>query len=110
MNSISTKGLVTRMILAFSAVVAVMMVYPNQAHAQSLSGQNIGKLFQQGDYIAQANKHLMPAPIPHPQGKVRYHERELSQQPNSNLIETTKPGCDAIGNCRPMADFGKFGE
>lgn len=112
MNSISTKGLVIRMILAFSAIVIVMMIYPKQVHAQSLSGQNIGKLYQQGDYLAQQNKHLLPPALLEQHGRVRYHEihQGLANQPNANLIETTKPGCDAIGNCRPMADFGKFGE
>lgn len=91
MNSITTKGLVIRMILAFSAIVAVMAVYPTKAYSQPLSDQNIGKLFQQGDFIAQQNKHMLPPAMLRQTGRVRYHERGLSQQPNANLIENTKP-------------------
>lgn len=85
----TTSGLVIRMLLAFAVIVVIMQAYPARAGELSYPGQNLGKIFQQADFAAQQNKHLMPAPLPHPQGKVRYHE--LHQQPNANLIESTKP-------------------
>ena len=88
----STSALVLRMLVAFAAIVVIMQAYPAHAGELSYPGQNLGKIYQQGDFAAQQNKHLMPAAVPHPQGKVRYHE--LHQQPNADLIETTKPAAE----------------
>jgi hypothetical protein len=92
MKAISTKGLILRMALAFAVVVVVLQAYPAHAGEFSYPGQNLGKIFQQGDIAAQQNKHLMPNPIA-PIGRVRYHEQHqnLSQQPNADLIEQNKP-------------------
>lgn len=92
MKAVSTKGLILRMVLAFAVIVAVVQVYPAHAGEFSYPGQNLGKIYQQGDWAAQQNKHLMPRSIA-PIGRVRYHEQQpnLSQQPNADLIEQNKP-------------------
>jgi hypothetical protein len=79
MKAPSTKGLLARMALAAVVIISVMTVYPAHASETYYPGQNIGKLFQQGDNLARQNRGDMPQP-PH-------------EQP------------DAIGNVRPMAHF-----
>lgn len=108
MKTISTKGLVIRMLGAFVAVVVIMSMKPARAGEIFYPG-NLSRVEMQGDQLAQLYKAQMPLP-PTQQQAVDAQRRLIQRVETLNAKKSVQTqlstdSVDAVGNNRPNAHF-----
>jgi hypothetical protein len=98
MNSITFKGLLLRMFLAFTAISAVLHVYPARSSESRYAPPAVGKIFTHADALAQAHRRDLPAAP-----TIEEHQRANERVRQLRGLHPSEP--DAIGNIRPMAPY-----
>lgn len=108
MKSISTKGLIVRMLGALVAVVVIMSMKPARAGEVFYPG-NLSRVEMQGDHLAQMYKAQMPLP-PTQQQAIDAQRRVMERAEALNAkkavqTQLSTDSIDAVGNNRPNAHF-----